>query len=153
MNNIQRFYAATILSFSSLLTSCSVFEQTNQINSPHTKASVVAEVSPQGKIEPQIDCSDSSNLNQQEMNICAAADTEVADKKLNQVYQELRSELKGSPREELLINAQQNWIAFRDADCEYEQSLSAGGTIAPLIYSSCLTRITEKRVKDFGSIS
>ena len=85
---------------------------------------------------------------QSEINDCAALQAQAADKKLNEVYQQLRAKIQGSPQEAQLIEAQQQWIKFRDTDCEYAKSQYEGGSIVPTIEAGCITRLTEQRTKD-----
>jgi uncharacterized protein YecT (DUF1311 family) len=79
--------------------------------------------------------------------VCASRAAKSADRKLNQVYQTLiaRLDQKGKVK---LIDAQLAWIKFRDQSCEFERSRYEGGSIAPLIYSSCIKNLTERRTKD-----
>ena len=84
---------------------------------------------------------------QSEMNECAFIAYQAADKKLNQVYQELKSALPDY-RQPKLLPAQQAWIKFRDTNCEFEKSEFEGGSLAPTIYYQCLTRLTEERTKE-----
>lgn len=99
--------------------------------------------------EVQTNCKVNTKLtNKLDVNICSAAWASAADQKLDQVYQEFRSQVKGSPREKLLITAHQNWLYFRDADCEYAQNASSRKTVEPSTYFSCITRLTEHRIKD-----
>lgn len=85
---------------------------------------------------------------QVEINRCASLFAKVADQKLNQVYQKLRSKLKGSQQEQLLIDSEQAWIKFRDTNCVFEQSRYQGGSIAPSIYSSCMEQMTNQRTEE-----
>jgi uncharacterized protein YecT (DUF1311 family) len=84
---------------------------------------------------------------QSEMTACAGIAYQNADRKLNQIYQQLLPKLSSSRRQQL-VTAQQAWIRFRDTSCNFEASAFEGGTIAPMIYSSCLARLTEQRIKD-----
>jgi uncharacterized protein YecT (DUF1311 family) len=77
---------------------------------------------------------------QTEMNICAAIYYENADKKLNQVYQQLSSQMRSQ-----LTDTQLTWIEFRDTNCEFARSLFEGGTIASMIQNGCLGGMTEQR--------
>ncbi len=96
--------------------------------------------------ETSLDCDNAQT--QTEINACAALEAEEADKKLNQVYQQLRAKIKDSPQEERLIEAQQQWIKFRDADCEYAKGQYEGGSIVPTIEAACITQLTEQRTQD-----
>jgi uncharacterized protein YecT (DUF1311 family) len=49
----------------------------------------------------------------------------------------------------LLIAAERAWVAFRDAECEFDAADSIGGTIYPMIYSGCLERLTKARIEQF----
>lgn len=96
-----------------------------------------------------LNCDDSGNLNQSQMNQCARLSYEKDDKKLNQAYQKLRPKLQESRREKLK-QAQLRWIEFRDAHCDFERSEVEGGTMAPTIYYGCLAQTTEARTKQLN---
>lgn len=101
-----------------------------------------------GKVVAQgLNCDDAANLNQQQMNRCAEMFYQEEDKQLNQVYRELLPKL-GESRRKKLIAAQQVWIKFRDASCDFERSAVEGGTLAPTIYYGCLGRNTQARTKE-----
>ena len=85
---------------------------------------------------------------QAEMNACASSLAQAADQELNQVYQQVREHYKNSAQEELLIDAQLAWIKFRDANCKFSSSRFAGGSMAPLDYSSCIKRMTQERTEE-----
>ncbi|WP_066376077.1 MULTISPECIES: lysozyme inhibitor LprI family protein [unclassified Anabaena] len=87
---------------------------------------------------------------QAEINRCTQLSYQNADRKLNQVYQQLLPTLSGSRRRKL-ISAQQAWIKFRDNNCDYERSLYQGGSIAPSIYAGCLTEMTQQRTRQLQS--
>ena len=84
---------------------------------------------------------------QSEMNVCAGIAYRNADRRLNQVYQQLLPKLPASRRQQL-VTAQQACIRYRDASCNFERSEVEGGTMAPMIQASCLARLTEQRTKD-----
>ena len=84
---------------------------------------------------------------QSEMNACAGIAYRNADRRLNQVYQQLLPKLPASRRQQL-VTAQQAWIRYRDASCNFERSEVEGGSMAPMIQASCLARLTEQRTKD-----
>jgi len=94
---------------------------------------------------------------QQEMNYCAALDFTQADRKLNTVYpgaiavmkemdRDLPPELAGA--EKALRQAQRDWVKYRYGACKAEGFLFRGGTMEPLIVSTCMTRLTERRISD-----
>jgi len=96
--------------------------------------------------ETSLDCENAQT--QSEINVCAGLQAQAADKKLNQVYQQLQAKIKDSPQEKRLVEAQQQWIKFRDADCEYAKSQYEGGSIVPTIQAGCITKLTEQRTKE-----
>jgi|GEM_PF-5263047 len=93
-----------------------------------------------------VDCT--SPQTQADMNYCAALTAQEADDKLNEVYQDLRAAITNETQEQRLIAAQQAWISFRDSDCEFYQRRYDGGSIMPLMYSSCIADRTEQRTKE-----
>lgn len=99
-------------------------------------------------------CDERNLVTQSQMNDCAVWQYRQADQKLNQVYQQLRPQLSGS-RQELLIDAQLAWIAFKDKKCEFERNSIRGGlgSMGPVITYGCLQNITEERSADLESYS
>ena len=53
-----------------------------------------------------------------DMNVCSSQEFQAADRKLNQVYQQLQAKIS-SRQKQRLTAAQRTWIAFRDQNCEY----------------------------------
>lgn len=98
-----------------------------------------------GQMVSGLDCK--SPQTQAAINTCASSSAKAADQKLNQVYQQLKSTLKGSHREKLLINAELMWVRFRDTNCAFERSSYQGGSIAPSIYHSCIEQMTKQRTE------
>jgi uncharacterized protein YecT (DUF1311 family) len=81
---------------------------------------------------------------QTEMNLCAARELRTADAELNRVYQQLTGALEPDLRASLRT-AQRAWIAFRDADCRSEAAEYEGGSMQPMVLSSCLADRTRDR--------
>ncbi|WP_348684923.1 lysozyme inhibitor LprI family protein [Aeromonas bestiarum] len=100
-------------------------------------------------VQADQDCT--APVTQADMNICAFQDYQRADAKINTAYKKLAATLD---KEQLgrLKTAQRAWITFRDAQCRYEAGVYEGGTIAPLVHSSCLTNLTEQRTKDLNAL-
>jgi uncharacterized protein YecT (DUF1311 family) len=91
-----------------------------------------------------------------EMNQCAQQNLDKKDKELNAVYQTLMKTLTPSKPigminypevRRQLINAQQDWIRFRDNDCDAKYRLRQDGTIRTIVYLGCKTEHTELRIK------
>ena len=85
------------------------------------------------------------------MNVCSAQEYEREDAKLNKNYTELIAKLESKEKEKLK-NIQLAWIKFRDLQCDYEASRYGGGSIMPLVRSSCLSQMTKQRNKDLKSM-
>jgi uncharacterized protein YecT (DUF1311 family) len=83
-----------------------------------------------------------------EMRDCAGKEYKAADAELNTVYKQLMASLSDHPYEAALKTAQQAWLKYRDANCEFEAFDNRGGTIYPVVYNSCLAVMTRARTKE-----
>ncbi|MBZ9659138.1 lysozyme inhibitor LprI family protein [Mesorhizobium sp. ESP-6-4] len=95
------------------------------------------------------DC-DRNDDSQSMLNICADADYQAADAKLNAAYKNIVGS-NDQASNKLLQTAQRAWIAFRDAECAYATAESEGGSIHPMEVSECLTTLTNDRIKQLTS--
>ena len=84
---------------------------------------------------------------QTDMNICAGLDAQKADQQLNQVYKQLKARITDPQSIKELINAETAWIKFRDNDCKFAAGLNRGGSIAPMMYSLCVEKLTKQRTE------
>ena len=89
---------------------------------------------------------------QLEMNDCAVAAPGSADADLNAVWSVVKPQMDSAGVGARLLDAQRKWIDFRDAACAAEVALFEGGSIAPLVYSNCLTRLTQRRTEDLRAL-
>lgn len=118
---------------------------------------LVAQASP----DPNWNCAEP--LVQQEMNWCAHKEFLAADAKLNKQWKRTAAHMKqldeayeeatpGSTRENFasLLKAQRAWLTYRDAHCASEGNMFSGGSMEPLIISTCKTRLTELRIEQLG---
>ncbi len=90
--------------------------------------------------------------NQLEMNQCAQAEYQQADAQLNAIWGPAKAYYDGFGAGAVLLDAQRKWISFRDAACQAEIAPYAGGSIQPLLYSKCMTRLTWARVTDLRAL-
>ncbi|MEB3218263.1 MAG: lysozyme inhibitor LprI family protein [Nostocales cyanobacterium 94392] len=97
------------------------------------------------KIAQNVNCNNPQTT--LEMRVCAGKSYETADKKLNQVYRQLKPKLNAK-QQKRLVDAQTAWIQFRDKSCAFEGAFAEGGTLEPVLKLSCLTDVTQQRVKD-----
>ena len=107
------------------------------------------------------DCIDPQD--QYSMTYCAGVDYEAADAELNELWPDMvaaarqndeyvaeQAKSMGVPTTvEALRAAQRAWIAYRDAQCDYEAYEVFGGTAQPMVGSLCLARLTNERVALF----
>jgi uncharacterized protein YecT (DUF1311 family) len=82
---------------------------------------------------------------QAEMNRCAGEELRRNDAQLNVAYSRLLKKLDPNRRAKLQ-KAERAWVAFRDAQCDYEGSESEGGSIQPLEIAACKTELTKARI-------
>jgi len=94
---------------------------------------------------------------QPELNACAFEAFQATDKQLNLLYKKRMAQLEAHEKEvpgefkpiiQKLKFAQTAWLKFRDADCDYEAFQYEGGSIQPLIESSCMEAKTKQRIED-----
>ena len=112
---------------------------------------------------------DEKPISQLQMDQCADYEYKEADAHLNKVYskamQYMTSDLtqarsKGNEEqmkyEETAIaslkEAERAWLSYRDIQCNAAAQQYQGGSMAPMIYSQCLTQITEHRTAEIKSI-
>jgi len=109
--------------------------------------------------QPQPDCKEPQT--QADMTICAGRDLADADKALNAQYQVTRkalkerdagasAELKGG--EEAMVKAQRAWLAYRDAQCASVGFQARGGSMEPMLVSSCEADLTRKRTAELKAL-
>lgn len=84
--------------------------------------------------------------NQFEMNRESEASFSKADAELNRVYAKVIATLDDEGRVKLKA-AQRAWVAFRDAQAEFQMDSEArGGSMAPMIYSGVRASLTKDRI-------
>ena len=84
---------------------------------------------------------------QADMNICWGNEYKKADAKLNQTYQQLAAMLDDEQKTQLK-NAENSWIKYRDANCEFVADQYKGGSIRPMIAAICLADVTNNRATE-----
>ena len=107
---------------------------------------LVARVANAADEVPDCSAENLGNLAQQDANYCAAKAYETADAALNDAYKKLGAD-RGPAYKAKLKKVELAWIAYRDAECALELDSFDGGSIAPMIYSGCMRRLTEQRTE------
>jgi uncharacterized protein YecT (DUF1311 family) len=107
-----------------------------------------------------VDCNNAQT--QADMNQCAAEDYRTADAAMNAQWAETRAAMiawdKASPPSDdtgaakRLLASQRAWLAFRDTACDLEGYSVEGGSMQPLIISSCLAELTKRRTEELKSL-
>lgn len=88
---------------------------------------------------------------QTEMNMCAQMRFQKADQELNAVYKQL-IELVSKDDKTLVIEAQRQWIAYRDAHCKVYEKMYAGGSMLGMIISNCKEATTLSRINELKEL-
>ena len=93
---------------------------------------------------------------------CMAAEASYWDNRLNQEWGRVlplalaadaqESDPGYAVRAEKLVQAQRAWITFRDAQCGYDHAVFGAGSLARVVYPSCLAEMTFDRVLDLVAI-
>ncbi len=106
----------------------------------------------------RLNCADTSNMSQSEMNMCAYQDFSDADDALNKIWPEVKDYAKRGDENlgegemtgaGMLLKAQKAWLVYRDAQCELEGFAARGGSLQPLLVSGCKATLTNERLKAF----
>lgn len=84
-----------------------------------------------------------------EMLNCIADELATQDARLNGAYSDARRDLS-EERQQVLLNSQRQWIAYRDANCEFYATI--GGTLAQVASNDCLLRETTERAAELENM-
>jgi uncharacterized protein YecT (DUF1311 family) len=79
---------------------------------------------------------------------CSQKTLAQADADLNKTYRQLIAKMGNKQWETKLRRAQQAWIKYRDANCDYESEFSGGGSATTFEYNFCLAEMTKTRAKE-----
>jgi uncharacterized protein YecT (DUF1311 family) len=91
-------------------------------------------------------------LTQSEMNIDAANRLHAREQELESLVQSIQAEMSLMDGEfEALQAAQEKWLAYRNAHCDFETLRHEGGTIRPLLWGSEARELTEERLSQLKS--
>jgi uncharacterized protein YecT (DUF1311 family) len=91
------------------------------------------------------DCSHSPD--QRAWDICTANEAELSGRRLERLLAEISSGADSARRVQL-ETIQRQWKTFRDSDCRWQADAFAGGSIQPVVYSQCITAVTEGRIAE-----
>lgn len=88
---------------------------------------------------------------QGEMNHCAARQFEGEQNAMNTALQSALARAYDAEAETLLRKSQEAWLAYRDAQCAYNEDQFRGGSIAPLVDFMCRTQLTQARTLELAA--
>jgi uncharacterized protein YecT (DUF1311 family) len=112
--------------------------------------------------EPEVDCNNPQY--QVEMNFCAGRDYDAADAELNAQWKLTVAALKARDKDidrsydsqpthyDTLLAAQRAWITYRDQHCLSESFAARGGSMAPMLHSGCMARLTKERTEQLKAL-
>jgi uncharacterized protein YecT (DUF1311 family) len=112
--------------------------------------------------EPALDCDNA--ITQVDMNQCAFEDYQVADAGLNAQWTQTSSVMKSRDENfeseydtrsgyfDTLLEAQRAWLGSRDAHCRNKGYIARGGSLEPLLVSSCMAHLTRLRTAELEEL-
>ncbi|MBL8649168.1 MAG: DUF1311 domain-containing protein [Sphingopyxis sp.] len=112
--------------------------------------------------EPEVDCDNPQY--QVEMNFCAQKDYDAADAELNAQWKRTVAEIKRRDKDidrsydsqptgyDTLLAAQRAWLTYRDQQCLSESFAARGGSMAPMLHSGCMARLTKERTEQLKAL-
>lgn len=113
---------------------------------------------------PDIDCEEP--MTQMAMNHCAFEDFKKADRALNAQWTLTSAAMKERDKGDApldwddrpghfdtLLEAQRAWLKYRDTHCRSEGYIARGGSLEPLLVSSCKAHLTRLRTADLEELA
>lgn len=117
---------------------------------------------------PQCDQEAAERGIQQDMNICAHRDYLIAHAALNAQWKVTRAKMEARDADwenykpdydtrpgwfASLLEAQRAWLTYRDAQCRVDGYTARGGSLEPLLVSTCKTALTEARTQELKELA
>lgn len=88
-------------------------------------------------------------MTQLDLNQCAQANFEFADRELNRAYHAAMDAAGDEGSRTQLRNSERTWIQFRDQECARQVGpREGGGSIWPMNLASCLEEKTAQRIRE-----
>jgi len=112
--------------------------------------------------EPEVDCDNA--MAQSELNACAYREYERADAALNAQWKLTVAHMKKVDADfdrtydkrpgyyDTLLAAQRAWLTYREQHCTSEGYTMRGGSAEPMVFSGCMTQLTEARTKELKDL-
>jgi uncharacterized protein YecT (DUF1311 family) len=112
--------------------------------------------------DPSIDCD--NQRYQVEMNYCARQAYERADAAMNVQWKLTVAAMRERDRhidrkydsqpthDATLLASQRAWLTYRDQQCLNESFAARGGSMAPMLHSGCMERLTKARTAELKAL-
>ncbi|MGA0557809.1 lysozyme inhibitor LprI family protein [Larkinella sp. VNQ87] len=88
---------------------------------------------------------------QTELNLCAQMRFQKADQELNAVYKQLLSLLPKDDKA-MVVEAQRQWLSYRDAHCRIYEKMYAGGSMLSMVLANCKETTTQSRITELKEL-
>ncbi len=82
---------------------------------------------------------------------CFLQESRKANDHLNALYGKIINALDRDEAQQLKV-VQRIWLQFREANCEAERRLYAGGSAAPTAHAACVAADTEERTEELQTM-
>jgi len=84
-----------------------------------------------------------------EMNECSRRQMQAAEDNLNSTYRTALASLEKQPGDvkKQLVQAQRNWIKFRDTNCNAVLAKNADASLRTVLYLGCMQKLAEERTE------
>jgi len=107
------------------------------------------------QIRGVVDCNDKNAVTTASMRRCAHLAFEKSHRNLEKEIEAIQAFLVEKQKAEqrwLFITSQNHWMQFRNQHCSIYWRQYQGGSLQPLIFTDCLTRLTDKRLEEITEI-
>ncbi|MBN3789627.1 lysozyme inhibitor LprI family protein [Burkholderia sp. Ac-20353] len=94
----------------------------------------------------QTDCLNNNSGTQTDINECIGRSMKASDRQLNDTYRALLAKVSKDGGEHLR-KAERAWLAWRDAQCEFNTMGTRGGSINSSMYGMCIDTLTREQTK------
>ena len=74
------------------------------------------------------------------------------DAEINAAFREVVNTATTGTVRAAIVSAQEAWIGYRQAQCQNESNVYAGGTLAPVAFASCEVRVDKARLADLDAM-
>ncbi|WP_128547581.1 lysozyme inhibitor LprI family protein [Larkinella soli] len=100
---------------------------------------------------PELFINCDSAQTQSELNLCAQMRFQKADDELNSIYKQLMALLPKEDRT-MLVQAQRQWIVYRDAHSKIYEKMYEGGSMMPMAVLNCKEETTQSRIGELKTL-